>query len=682
MGLRLRHVRLRAQTESGLFGADVPFSKGLNVLWADNTKGKSTTLQAVIYALGFEKMFGASADLPLPYAMTSYVEEDGSTDHPAIIHSAVWLEIENAVGEIVTVRRRVRTEGSVKLITVFFGPALTGSAALRSQDYYVLDPGAATREVGFHSFLASFVGWELPIVSRYNGLECPLYMEALFPLFYVEQKSGWSEIPAAFPTQFGIRELDRRAVEFILALHTHENELERQRLIQEVADLKASWLGQRQELVGLARAHRAEIERLPSAADTAFEEMADVVLSVDIHGQSLYLDRAVTELTARIRDAQDREIPTSSDVAPEVTGRLEALTQALAEQTALRASILRDQALEQAQLGAVLERLAAIDDDLQKNKDVQKLQAMGSKTAAIENDHLCPTCDQPIEDTLLPQGTVGVVMSIDDNIAYLSAQRALFVRMADQSRAAVAVQSRQIGIVDARISETAAEIRLLRADLIAPGNAPSESAIGARLRDESRLFELNDLREAANEKLEALRELAAEFSGAKLALQRLPKDNLSVDDRNKLEAFLKLVREQLGQYGFSTFSPSEISLSDNYRLEKEGFLIRFQASASDGIRLKWAYQLGLLEVARTRPTNHLGLVIFDEPRQQEAAKASFEALLRRAAAALEYNQQVIFATSEDRSELERFLEGLPVNFNVFEGWMIKRIDDSGSDQQA
>lgn len=675
MGLRLRHIRLRAQTDCGLFGADVSFSNGLNVLWADNTKGKSTTLQAIVYALGFEKMFGAATDIPLPYAMTSYVEEDGSTAHPTVLHSTVWLEIQNDAGEIVTVRRRARTEGSSKLITVFFGPALTHGAALRSQDYYVLDPGAATREVGFHSFLARFVGWELPTVSRYNGLECPLYMETLFPLFYVEQKSGWSEIPAAFPTQFGIREVDRRAVEFVLALHTHENELERQRLMQEVADLKAKWLGQRQELIGLARARRAEAERLPSSADTAFEEMADVVLSVEVHGESLYLDRAISELQNRIRAAKDLEVPTSNEVAPEATRRLGELNYKLSEEAALRASLVRDQALEEAQLRAVLERLEAIDDDLQKNKDVHKLQAMGSRTASIEDVHVCPTCDQPVEDTLLPQGTVGPVMTIDDNIAYLTAQRALFLRMADQSRAAVAVRNRQITFAAARISETSAEIRNLRADLVAPANAPSESVIGARLRDESRLSELSELREAAREAIESLRELAAEYSGARLALQRLPKDNLSEDDRGKLGAFLSSVREQLAQYGFSTFSPSEITLSENYRLEKEGFIIRFQASASDGIRLKWAYQLGLLEVARTRRTNHLGLVIFDEPRQQEAAKASFEALLRRAAGAIEYDQQVIFATSEDRSELERFLHGLPVNFSVYEGWMIKRIDN-------
>jgi hypothetical protein len=56
MTLHIRHLRLRAETSSGPFGADIPFSTGLNVLWADNTKGKSTSLQGLLYALGLERM--------------------------------------------------------------------------------------------------------------------------------------------------------------------------------------------------------------------------------------------------------------------------------------------------------------------------------------------------------------------------------------------------------------------------------------------------------------------------------------------------------------------------------------------------------------------------------------------------------------------------------------------------
>ena len=56
MTLCLRHLRLRAMTPAGLYGTDIPFKPGLNVIWADNTKGKSTCMQGMLYALGLERM--------------------------------------------------------------------------------------------------------------------------------------------------------------------------------------------------------------------------------------------------------------------------------------------------------------------------------------------------------------------------------------------------------------------------------------------------------------------------------------------------------------------------------------------------------------------------------------------------------------------------------------------------
>jgi len=50
--------------------------------------------------------------------------------------------------------------------------------------------------------LSDFIGWRLPTVRRFDGGETTLYLETIFPLIYVEQKAGWSSIPAAFPTYF------------------------------------------------------------------------------------------------------------------------------------------------------------------------------------------------------------------------------------------------------------------------------------------------------------------------------------------------------------------------------------------------------------------------------------------------------------------------------------------------
>src|SRR5581483_11600436 len=105
------------------------------------------------------------------------------------------------------------TSASHKLVSVFDGPMLTNpTGQYRQRDYFVLDSGAAQRDAGFHRMLAGFVGWQLPSVRRFDGSETLLYLETIFPLFYVEQKAGWSSIPAAFPTYFQIRDVGRRAI--------------------------------------------------------------------------------------------------------------------------------------------------------------------------------------------------------------------------------------------------------------------------------------------------------------------------------------------------------------------------------------------------------------------------------------------------------------------------------------
>ena len=88
---------------------------------------------------------------------------------------------------------------------------------------------------------------------------------------------------------------------------------------------------------------------------------------------------------------------------------------------------------------------------------------------------------------------------------------------------------------------------------------------------------------------------------------------MTAQDRSKFRELTRLLREQAREYGFSTFDPDELTISeDTYRPQKEGFEIGFETSASDAIRLKWAYQLGLLELNSTIATNHPGVVLFND----------------------------------------------------------------------
>lgn len=98
-----------------------------------------------------------------------------------------------------------------------------------------------------------------------------------------------------------------------------------------------------------------------------------------------------------------------------------------------------------------------------------------------------------------------------------------------------------------------------------------------------------------------------------------------------------------------------------YRPVHEGFDLGFDLSASDMIRVIWAYLFAILAVGQENGGNHLGPLVFDEPRQQEAAHSSDRALLAEASSAGAGGAQVLFATSEPLESRQQMLQGRHYN---------------------
>lgn len=226
MTMTLSYLCLRVVTPRGLCGVDIPFTDGLFILRGDNSSGKSTCVQAIIYALGLEGMLSASHEIPLPHVMTEIIEIDG--EELPVLESEVLLEIKNHQDEYLTIMRTVKGDRDKHLISVWEGPALSvPNSSYEKQDYFVRERGGATRPLGFHNRLEQFVKWELPDVLRYDGKTSPLYLECIFHLLIVEQKRGWSGFQANLPTQYRIREVDKKAIEFLLGFDTYENVIDR-----------------------------------------------------------------------------------------------------------------------------------------------------------------------------------------------------------------------------------------------------------------------------------------------------------------------------------------------------------------------------------------------------------------------------------------------------------------------
>jgi hypothetical protein len=672
--LRLRHLRLRANTTGGLYGTDMSFGPGLTVIWADNTKGKSTCMQGMLYALGMERMLSPRREIPLPHAMTSFVETDDAQQH-SVLESSVSLELENGAGEIIAVHRPVKSQFDNRLISVDFGPALTDEGAqVQRKNFFVSDPGAAVREDGFHYFLEHFLGWELPLVRRYDAPDGKLYLETIFPLFWVEQKVGWSSIPAAIPTYLRIREVHKRAVEFIMDLDVHRLELQRQKIADRLAATAREWRICSDEIERVARRSGGRTEALPNNQTTITNELngAHVVVA-DKAAEWIPLKGMLTVLRGRLAELATKTVPEVGVVANDLVLQLQELNQQVETTNAKRVSVHSAKELKDADIASLKRRIVSLTEDLQKNQDVQKLQRYSGAVADLTPDH-CPTCEQSLIDTLLTQDALAAVMPIEDNIEYLRSQLRMFEDILSREEEALRSLDQTVAQTEKDLTELYGRIRTVRTDLVSPNATPSAAAVEERIRIESRISELEETQSAFEDAIAQLKTLSEIYSNLLAEQAALPADKMSLDDKRKLNHLTSLIKQQGRQFGFTTFNPDEISISeDSYRPQKEGFEIGFETSASDAIRLKWAYQLGLLELDAIEKTNHPGVLVFDEPRQQSSANVSFESLLKRAASAKKHNQQVIFSTSEELDNLQRITTRLDCAEHVFPGYLIQPI---------
>lgn len=673
MTLRLRHLRLRASTSAGPYGADIPFGPGLTVIWADNTKGKSTCMQGMLYVLGMERMLSPRREIPLPHAMTSYLETDTKERH-AILESRVSLEIENGAGQIVTVHRTVKSLVDNRLISVDFGPTLSdANATARRRNFFVVDPGAAQREDGFHHFLEEFLGWKLPQVRRYDSADAKLYLETIFPLFWVEQKAGWSAIPAAIPTYLRIREVHKRAIEFIMDLDVHKLELRRLQLDDLIAANAREWRAKWDETDKLARRSGGKTEALPPKPTSIQSELDAAHLTIGEITDWIPLRTLLSRFRSQVAAALATPVPAVGASSAELERQLQELSGKIEGVNTERLKVHNAKQLKSADIESLKRRIKSLAEDLQKNQDVQKLQRYSGAVADLTPDR-CPTCEQSLIDTLLSQEALTAVMPIEDNIEYLRSQLKMFEDILAREEHDIRSLEQAVSRMDRELVEYYSRVRTLRADLVSPGSTPSATAIEERIRTESRIRELEGVQTSFEESIHGLKLLATTYAGLLKDRAELPSDKMTADDRAKFRELTRLLREQAREYGFSTFDPAELTISeDTYRPEKEGFEIGFETSASDAIRLKWAYQLALLELDSEIATNHPGVLLFDEPRQQSSAKVSFESLLQRAALAKKRNQQVIFSTSEDIENLQRITSKLDCTEQIFPGYVIQRL---------
>ena len=661
--LRIRHLLLTVNTDKGSFGTSRSFGDGLNVIRAENSAGKSIVLQSIIYALGLEGIFGPSQIVPLPHAVTDYLDYKGGK--ATVLESMASLEIENHDGTFLTVQRGIKGERNRRLIRVYEGRALTKNEGLESQrDYFVRIKHAATSERGFHAKLANFLGWSLPMAPRHDDEDCPLYLETIFPLLYVEQKVGWGRIPAKYPTYLGIRDVGRRTVEFLLGLEAYAIAVEKAAVQADMARIRGEWNTLRVQTARVATAAAGLVNAIPPDPVSSWPPDIPPQVLMPKGKEWVALPSYLASLRQSLADLKEREVPLAGSVEPRVRAELTDAQAQLAERERLVTSLVEQLEADGAEVSALKQRIDSIEDDLRKYKDVRRLRKLGSSDEPEAAKGLCPTCHQELADSLLDLGKKASPMSVEQNVSFYEEQVELFTAVLLNAQHAVQTNETHLNSHRTEIERLRERIRSLRETLVAPGSTPSIETLTERVRLENRVHSLEIVLASFEDAISEFAQLSSEWKNVQERRTRLPKGALSQNDENKVTALDASLQRQLVLYNMGSVNPHELNISRaNYEPEVAGLNLGADVAASDLIRLQWAYLLGLLELGLSGSTNHPGLLIMDEPQQQSVEESAFRAMLGYAA---NFNKaQVIVGTSHERKSIGSFLKGIGVQ-NVHE----------------
>jgi hypothetical protein len=673
--LKIRAIKIEINTADGLYGAEFNFSDGLNIIRGNNTSGKSSLFQSIIYGLGFEELLGGKNEKTMQSVLKDQVEFPRGIKHN-INQSFIYLEIENK--EIITIKRSIASSSrKAQLVDVFFGALLTGEdKTLESRQMYVHDPGSASDELyGFHLYLTEFLEIILPEVVTAKGDLHKLYLQQLTPAFIIEQKTGWSDFFATMP-YFGMRNTEQRVVEFLLNLDVFENEKKKQQLNAVKQNINNRWQNLYSKFQNLAERSGGKIIGIDNSPEIK-NSYDGIYISLIKDEKSISLvDQNEIQKNELLVMESEQTLTVGSNVNKNET-ELNKLNDKL-NQISLNYDLLSPELnFDKEKLNQYQKQIIAVQDDLRKNKGALKVNKLGGELPTEIAKNVCPTCEQDLKDSLLPSDIQQTPMRIEDNISYLDSQERMIRVYIDGQKTTIQEKESKLKYYQNSIIEIRQEIRNLKKELIQDERLPSIIEIEKRIDLKRRVEFFNKIIESFNPLIEDLKNLSLEYSKLLSNESNLPRDFFSDLDRQKLGAlktnFVNLLR--VFSYQSKPFEAIKISPETYLPLAQKSdaeqfYNIKFDSSASDFIRCIWAYTTALLKTSIQFKTNHPRFVIFDEPKQQDMSKESFRSLLIELSKFTD-EQILVFASFENSdASFNEATKGLNFKYNKIEQLMI------------
>lgn len=652
--LKINRLKIKITATNKVYQFDECFSSGLNIIASDdNTRGKSSVLIAIYYCLGFEEIIGGLNEKVLTSAYKNQIE-DKDTSWP-VLESGAYLEISNGTDEITIYRSAKHETRDSKLVTVYFSKLdYIYNVDTTSEDYYVHMKFAATNRSGFHTFLEKFLQIELPLVPASDGVDRKLYLQLVFAAMFIEQKNGWSGIYSGMP-YLAIKDAKKRVTEFILALETFENERKRNQLLNKERYQKEQWKNLFAEMRVFQSSAQCYVKNIPQIPEILPEKFEKNVAIVRMVGDNVGIDEWISQLQEE-HDTLKTVRPRVIDNYDELQNELQEVEKVIEENNNEIHTIQQELNITTRKIQEINKNLDVIKQDITNNKDAKKLKILGSNLGAESFQGRCPVCNQKIQDSLLPVQHDTNVMSIEETINHLTAQKEMFefaYEYQTNRKQQLSTALDNIRNVQMKLYRLA---KSLRRDMYSVDEDLSETIIYKRMSIEHKIQELEDFKNKISNIVDRFKDLSVNWKKLLQEKAQLPEKGFNDKDRTKLTELKKNFICNLQDYEYTSISnvrAIEIS-DDNYLPVIDNFDMKFDSSASDNVRAIWAYTMALLQTSEKCGGNHPGLLIFDEPAQHSIGavdtKAFFDSILN-----LGDNCQVIIGITINNADIREVI---------------------------
>ncbi|EIK2268966.1 hypothetical protein ACUAW6_001608 [Vibrio cholerae] len=679
--MKFRKLKVKILSEGQWYGFEYEFLPGLNIIRGDNSSGKSTLVNSLIYSIGMEELIGSKGPSSLPYALRTHFELD---DKEYInVESYTLVELENSKGEVKTFKRYISSKDKdSKLVQIIHGDYLTQneSGSFNSSPVYLHDPNSATNEeFGFFATFEKFLGLELPNIADNKGYNRKLYLQYIFAALLIEQKRGWTNYIANTP-YFGVSNVVQKTVSYLLNLDTFDKERKLNELYSQRNRLTSQWAESASNIKLIASNAKLNVRGLSAKPELDFDK--NLVLIGSGYDEFKPLTNLVVEALNELHKLSRDPIKNLKNEQPQLAENIEKAQNRISEILTLQKICGDEIRINKSKIGLYQESLSDIEEELERNRMTNKLNKFGADFDLPVAKNICATCHNPLDDSLVsPENTV-MNMTLDENIKYLDNQKSMVKNLLAGLEKRLEKAKSDMLSLQTELREHTKILASLKRD-IKSVETISEADVRKKLILEGRIDQLNVVDESVAFEKNVLEKLSGEYQICQSQITSMTQYELSYSDKVKLDRFEEHFRNLATDFSYRSAKPKEIEVNRETLVpylkglelrEINGAAdIKADSSASDFVRLIWSYLISICRVSNEQNGNHLGILLFDEPAQHSMSLYSVNKLLKNMADL--NNVQCIVAASFDQSEaaFEESTNGVKFNYLRLPSKLIKEL---------